>query len=72
MTTNSTSLFRLSIPETGLPRTAIDRVHSVCLFHFRTIMADKKGLATSNKNEGTNKMVEKFLKEADDDEDSGK
>lgn len=35
-------------------------------------MADKKSLATSNKNEGANKMVEKFLKEADDDEDSGK
>jgi hypothetical protein len=36
-------------------------------------MTDKKGLATSNKNEGpSSRMVEKFLKEADDDEDSGK
>jgi hypothetical protein len=35
-------------------------------------MTDKKGSTpTINTNEGTNKLVEKFLKEVDEEEDSG-
>jgi hypothetical protein len=35
-------------------------------------MADKKGSTTTNTNEGTNKLVEKYLQEVDEEEeDSG-
>jgi hypothetical protein len=34
-------------------------------------MTDKKSSTTTNSNEGTNKLVEKYLKEVDDEEDSG-
>jgi hypothetical protein len=34
-------------------------------------MTDKRGSTTLNPPEGANKLVEKYLKEIDDDEDSG-
>jgi len=34
-------------------------------------MTEKKNSTTTNSNEGTNKLVEKYLKEVDDEEDSG-
>jgi hypothetical protein len=34
-------------------------------------MTDRKASATINTTEGTNKLVEKYLKEVDEEEDSG-